>query len=117
MVAEVIGLNKRLGIQVLLAHIERYLRFQKAAVWSSLLENGVLMQANASFFLGRLSKYQALRMVRKGKIHLLGSDCHNMTSRPPQIGEAMQLLDAQHLLEEIEIRGQSLLFEKEVDAH
>ena len=27
-------------------------------------------------------------MLRDGYVHVLGSDCHNMTSRPPQLGKA-----------------------------
>lgn len=117
MVSEIIGLNRRPDMQILLAHIERYLRFQKASVWDSLLENGVFMQVNASFFLGSLSRYTALRMVKKGKIHLLGSDCHNMTSRPPQLGEAIDVLRSHNLLDEIDLRGQNMIHEKEVQAH
>lgn len=116
MIAEIMEINRMPDTQVVLAHIERYLRFQKAAVWDSLLENGVLMQANASFFLHRFSKHKALHMVKKGRIHLLGSDCHNMDSRPPQLGAAMEILSARHLLQGIEDLGKNLIPEKEVCA-
>lgn len=82
MVDEVLDLNARRGVRVLLAHIERYLRFQKQEVWDTLLEAGVLFQSNASFFLDWRTRRKALRMLKGGRIHLLGSDCHNMTARP-----------------------------------
>lgn len=94
MIAELLELQARRNVTVLLAHIERYLSLQKAAVWHRLLEQGVLMQCNASFFLNRRTKRKALRMLREGKIHFLGSDCHNMTTRPPRIGDAMEVIVA-----------------------
>lgn len=89
MVDEVLDLNARRGMRVLLAHIERYLRFQKPEVWDVLEEAGVLFQSNASFFLDWKTRRKALRMLKAGRIHLLGSDCHNMTTRPPRLGEAL----------------------------
>ena len=114
MVAEIMAVNRLPDTKVVLAHIDRYLRFQKAAVWDTLLENGVLMQVNASFFFNRFSKHKALRMAKKGQIHLLGSDCHNTTSRPPQLGEAMKFLESRNLLKDIEDLGQNLILEREV---
>lgn len=89
MVAEVLSLQHRGGIRVLMAHIERYIRFQKKDVWDILLEEGVLMQCNASFFLQWNTRRKARRMLEEGRIHLLGSDCHNMGPRPPRMGEAL----------------------------
>lgn len=114
MVAEIMAVNRLPDTKVVLAHIDRYLRFQKATVWDTLLENGVLMQVNASFFFNRFSKHKALRMAKKGQIHLLGSDCHNTTSRPPQLGEAMKFLESRNLLKDIEDLGQNLILEREV---
>ena len=48
-----------------------------------------LYAANASFFLNRWTEGLAMRMMKKGQIHLLGSDCHNMRHRPPRLGEAV----------------------------
>lgn len=91
-VSEVMELSCSGAWTVVLAHIDRYLPMQKADVWESLLENGVLMQVNASFFLSRRTCGKALRMLRNGRIHWIGSDCHNLTARPPQIGEASEVI-------------------------
>jgi hypothetical protein len=32
------------------------------------------------------------KMLERGEIHLIGSDCHNMTTRSPKIGEAYELI-------------------------
>lgn len=92
MVSEVAALRDRRGLTVVLAHIERYLRWQPKELWDELLGMGLLMQCNASFFLDWRTKWKARRMLAEGRIHLLGSDAHNMTSRPPRLGEAMSSL-------------------------
>jgi len=74
---------------VLLAHIERYLHWQDRETWDALADWGVLNQCNASFFLRWQTKRKALRMLREGKIHLLGSDSHNMENRPPRLDAAL----------------------------
>ena len=57
-----------------------------------MLENGILMQTNASFFSAFSTRRRALSLLNQGYIHLLGSDCHNMTSRPPQMEKALQAI-------------------------
>lgn len=89
MLAEIIALHDRPGCTVVLAHIERYLRLQKRPVWEKLLDAGILMQSNASFFLRWNTRHRAVHMFDAGWIHLLGSDCHNMAERPPRVGEAL----------------------------
>lgn len=91
-VREVLELSCSGAWTVVLAHIERYFSMQKADIWESLLENGVQMQVNASFFLSRRTCGKALRMLRNGRIHWIGSDCHNLTARPPQIGDASEVI-------------------------
>ena len=83
MVRELIDLSGRDSLCLVLAHIDRYLSLQDKEVWNRLLENGILMQTNASFFSNFTTKRKALALLREGYIHLLGSDCHNMTTRPP----------------------------------
>ena len=89
-VQELIQLHTQGENRVLLAHIERYLHAQEPAVWERLLRAGVLMQANAGFFLHWRTRHRAVRMLREGRIHLLGSDTHNMSTRPPELGRALQ---------------------------
>ncbi len=87
---------------VLLAHIERYLRWQDRETWDALAGWGVLNQCNATFFLRWQTKRKALRMLREGKIHLLGSDSHNMDDRPPRLKEALAAVgqEGRKILEE-----------------
>lgn len=92
----VLELNSR--HQIVLAHIERYLAEQKASVWETLREDGVLMQVNTTFFDGWLRRRRAMAMLNKEQFQLIGSDCHNLTIRKPNWNlvpeEALQAADA-----------------------
>lgn len=79
----------REDITVVLAHIERYLPDQPHELWLRLRHMGALFQCNASFFLDWRTRRRAIRMLRGGDIHLLGSDCHGVSHRPPQMEQAM----------------------------
>lgn len=91
-VKEVETLSRSGRVTVVLAHIDRYLAFQSRKVWERLFESGVLTQANASFFAGRFTKRKALNMLASGMINVIGSDCHNLTSRKPIIGKASEII-------------------------
>ncbi len=87
---DLIGLSRRGDCRVVLAHVERYLFDQPRETVHMLLENGVVMQSNASYFLSRMTAGKAMRMLRRGWIHLLGSDCHGTVVRPPNLGAACE---------------------------
>lgn len=77
-------------IQPILAHIDRYMPQQKGHVIRDLCSSGILMQANASFFNNRMSSAMAMHMLKKQMIHVLGSDCHDMCQRKPDMGIALK---------------------------
>lgn len=92
MIQDILELQDRPGYCVVLAHIERYLRWQKESVWKRLLDTGVRMQVNAGFFCDRMTMRKAFHLLDHGLVHVLGSDCHNMTSRPPNLGQAYEVI-------------------------
>ncbi len=79
--------------KVMLAHVERYRSFQNNQVWQQLLENDILMQVNASYFLRFATKRKALLQLQNQEIHFLGSDCHDLKVRPPKIGDAYAIVE------------------------
>ena len=94
MYRELEGLYIKRGLIPVVAHIDRYIgRFHNRGVLKRLEQLPVLIQANAEFFLERSTSSMALRMVKKNQIHLLGSDCHNLTSRSPQLGLAVDVIE------------------------
>ena len=92
MIRELIELSGKSGIRIILAHMERYFKFQDQSVWERIFESGILSQANSSFFTSLATKRKALALLRDGRIQFIGSDCHNLTSRPPQIGKAFDII-------------------------
>lgn len=91
-VHEVLQLPYTLGIQPVIAHIDRYMMFQKRSTLRTLLEEGVIIQANAEFFIQRSTQRKALRMLNAGQIHLLGTDCHNLSDRAPNMAAALHII-------------------------
>lgn len=90
----------------IVAHVDRYIApLRTHRIPQRLAELPVLVQANAEFFLRRSTKSMALRMLKCGMIHLIGSDCHDMKDRSPNLGEAVSLIRQKlgsHVLSRIE---------------
>lgn len=92
MYQELEDLHRYRGLTPIIAHVDRYIApFHTHGIPERLAQMPVLVQANASFFLGS-GKSLALKMLRKGQIQLLGSDCHNLKERPPRLGEAVSVI-------------------------
>ncbi len=113
MVDEVLRLRDRLRLKPYLAHIERYLHAQRGTGYiDRFLQEGMLIQCNAEFFLTRSTVRKALKMLRNGQIHILGSDAHNMAERAPELGEAVSLIRAElgeRALEVLDDNGRAML--------
>ncbi len=82
-VRTVLDLNGADGMQIVLAHIDRYLKFVKEDVWDLFQRSGILMQLNASAFSGLLHRRKAVSLMQDGFVQFIGSDCHNLDSRKP----------------------------------
>ena len=81
------------GLLPIVAHVDRYIRPLNTHGIPQMLENlPVLVQANASFFLQSGTRRMALRMLQREQIHLLGSDCHDLKNRAPNLGDAVELI-------------------------
>lgn len=94
MYRELAEIPSRHGIIPIIAHVDRYIGpFRTHGIPERLEELPVLVQANASFFLRRGTRAMALRMLKKDRIHLLGSDCHNLSVRAPNLGEAIRVIE------------------------
>ena len=101
------------AVTPIIAHIDRYIGpFRTYGIPERLSRLPVLVQANADFFLGRLTAPMALRMLKQDRIQLLGSDCHNLTSRKPNLGQALETIRqklGQETVEEIHALASEVL--------
>ena len=75
----------------IIAHIERYPAANQRSI-KILVEMGCLLQLNTLSIMNKRTREQALRLIRKGWITVLGSDCHNMGKRPPVLLPALQII-------------------------
>lgn len=88
---ELEAIRSKRGLIPVIAHIDRYIApFRTFGIPEQLEALPVYVQANGDFFLERHTAAMALRMLRKGRIHLLGSDCHSTGSRKPNLGSAVE---------------------------
>lgn len=90
---ELIDISCSGNIVPVLAHVERYMSFQQGDIIDMLTENGVLIQINASFLYGFFTRRKAVSMLGNRRAHFIGSDCHNMSDRPPDIGRAYETIE------------------------
>ena len=75
------------GITPILAHIERYKSLiDKPDKLDYLLSLGCVAQVNINSFANesRHIRKKLFKYLESGRITLIGSDCHNMSSRPPE---------------------------------
>lgn len=82
------------GYPVILAHPERY-RYMSIGLMDRLKAVGCRFQLNASSLLGgngRRIKKLSKAMVRSGYCDFIGSDCHNLASRKPNLKEGRDYL-------------------------
>lgn len=101
------------GFRLMLAHLERYLGFQKdKGILEAIYERPIFVQLNAESLLGFWNGQKALKLFKEGRAHLLGSDCHNLTSRPPNLAEGRAVIEkklGRGKLAEIDKLGERLL--------
>ncbi|MBQ0125877.1 MAG: hypothetical protein KBS59_06095 [Clostridiales bacterium] len=83
-ISDIADIKSKLGIIPIIAHIERYERLYSRDMLERLVSAGAVIQSNAEFFTGK-TRRKALKMLDMGYVNLLGSDCHNTTSRPENI--------------------------------
>ncbi len=96
MLLELDGIRQKQKLVPIIAHIDRYMTpFKTNGVIEQLSELPVKLQANADFFINFWSKKLALKLLSEGQIHFLGSDCHNMRDRKPNLSEALAVIKKQ----------------------
>lgn len=81
------------GIKPVLAHIERYLELQDKDTMADILSSDALIQMNGEYLLNPKTRRKGCSLLKNGAVQLLGSDCHNMTKRPPNLGQAAAYLE------------------------
>ena len=74
-----------------LAHVERSIRQQKDGQFQEVADMQIPMQLSAAMFRGFFDGRKALRLMKEGQ-WMIGSDCHNLTTRQPCMAVAAAYL-------------------------
>lgn len=94
------------GARPILAHIERYPALMSDTnKLASYIEMGCLTQVNISSFVSspRKLKKHLLRLLDEGFVYLVGTDCHNMDSRPPEFEYGLKEIEKKYGRETVEM--------------
>jgi len=92
------------GYKPIMAHVERYRWTERSMpLIQNLALAGVLMQVTAGSFFGDYGRSAAnfsTRLLDLGLVHLVASDAHDVTRRPPGLSKAWNLVQGARGLEE-----------------
>lgn len=112
-ISQVKYLISKRKLNIIIAHLERYMKIPgNASGISSLLDLPVTVQINAGSLIDKKGRSHLIRMFKQGKAHLLGSDCHGINHRPPNLMEGRGILEKKagsECLDRIDETGSSLL--------
>jgi protein-tyrosine phosphatase len=82
-----INLDIEYHVKPILAHIERYeALMEDEDLLDNYIDMGCITQVNISSFTDspRYVRKKLIKYLETGRIHLIGSDCHNLSSRAPE---------------------------------
>lgn len=82
----------RTGITPVIAHLERYLKIQKPEYIRDVQTLGVPIQISGDILLRPMARGGALKLLKQRGDFLLASDCHNCTTRKPNLEPALAVL-------------------------
>lgn len=93
-------MHKR-GLRIVLAHLERYAAFQKDSyVWDSIVDMPLTIQLNCEDFIDSGSLFRrnhrhklSFDLLASHDNIIIGSDCHNLTDRRPNLAEARGIIE------------------------
>jgi protein-tyrosine phosphatase len=88
---------QRSGYFPILAHTERYRCLFKKISWiEEFVEDGGVVQVNASSVNGSWGKgcaKQWKKLIKRGLVHIISTDGHNLTTRPPVMSVCLPFLE------------------------
>lgn len=81
------------GLTPVIAHLDRYVRYQKKEAIRELLSYGLPVQVSADSLLHLGSRGWVLEQMKNGSVQLLISDCHDTDKRAPNVGKALEVIE------------------------
>lgn len=89
-------LSSHHGITPVIAHADRYPFVMKSPISTlkKLIEYGCIIQFGCDAFTSKSDLCKILECVDAGKVHVIGSDCHNTRLRPPRYKIACDVISS-----------------------
>lgn len=85
------------GYSVILAHVERYHAFRRDETkLADLINKGFYGQITSRYVAETKSRKRAFRWIEEGYIHIIASDGHNITKRPPMMKDAFEVIESRY---------------------
>jgi len=81
--------------EVILAHIERYLRFADKKTILEIINMVDYSQVNCDSVVSRDTREQTLDLIKSGRAQILGTDAHDMYFRPPRFAASEKIIRKQ----------------------
>ena len=81
------------GITPVIAHLERYFKYQRREMIAEVLNMGVPVQITGDALTGWFDRRRILSMMHRRGDWLIASDSHRMDFRPPVMGQAFEILE------------------------
>ncbi len=79
------------GYQPIIAHVERYNEvLKRPAIVTRLVQMGCLIQVNADALTDKCARRFTLKLLKKGLVHCIGTDAHNVADRAPGMQKAKE---------------------------
>lgn len=92
-IEEVYYLVHKRKFTVVLAHLDRYLSISENKKYiKKLIKMPLVVQINAGSFLDNKRKKKTVSLIKKCDKIVLGSDCHNLTSRKPNLLDCRNII-------------------------
>ncbi len=91
-------LADKCGLVPVIAHAERYreIRYGTVRKIRKLKKAGCMIQINCDSIVGEKYGRTVRKILDSGLVDLLGSDCHDMTRRPPHMRKACDIIAAEY---------------------
>lgn len=87
---EIFKISATHGLEIIIAHVDRYVKLISSESMETLLSMGLKYQVNIDDMGGFFRKSEAMTLMRNGVVHFIGSDCHNTDFRPPCLLEGIK---------------------------
>ena len=97
------------GCVPVLAHVDRYAAFAKnPGRLLDFIKMGCLIQVNTAAFLERRARGLAFALLKKGYVHCLGTDMHDLAGRKGTMDEAKKVVQEAGFAEKWEIAQENM---------